>query len=405
MSEDLTFDYKGVDASGAPLSDAVVAASRREAIRKLARDNVTVVEIALREERRSSMALPFSRQGVTSGDRVLILRQLSLLARAGVELLDALETVAGGMGGDAATELRNAAQGLRRGDRMAEAFAASAPGYPGYVYALISVGEASGALSRVLEDAASLMAFDERVRRDVTSALTYPAFLVTAGVAAVGFLFYEVVPRFSSMIGAGRGDVGGLAGFVLAGGEFFRANAIIILAALVATAFAVAAVMSRPEGRRALYDIAVATPGLGGLLGARERATWARIMSFALANGVGIMEAADLAGKSVPDGRLKRGLAAAARAIKTGKPIDEAYGEPGVLHRIDRSLLRAGQKGGQLPSMFGFIADRYEEALRDAIKRVTALVEPIAIGFVALAVGAVALGLVTAMSSVYESVL
>ena len=47
------------------------------------------------------------------------------------------------------------------------------------------------------------MEFEDRVRRDVITSLTYPAFLVCAGFSAVGFLFYEVVPRFAAMIDGG----------------------------------------------------------------------------------------------------------------------------------------------------------------------------------------------------------
>jgi type II secretory pathway component PulF len=54
--------------------------------------------------------------------------------------------------------------------------------------------------------------------------------------------------------------------------------------------------------------------------------------------------------------------------------------------------------------MFAFIAEQYEEQFRQSLKRAMALVEPAAIGIVAIAVGAVALGLVAAMSSVYSTV-
>ena len=68
------------------------------------------------------------------------------------------------------------------------------------------------------------------------------------------------------------------------------------------------------------------------------------------------------------------------------------------------SLLRAGQKSGAIGAMFGFMADNYEARLRDRMKRMTALLEPMAIGIISIVVGFVALSLVLALSSVYEGV-
>lgn len=402
MAEEQSFTYKALDANGATFNGMISASARTEAMRKLAKDGMIVLE--LREAKAPSSRTLFKSNKISTTDRVLLLRQLSLLVKAGIDLLDAIDTVAAGMEGPVATQLRAVGVALRRGDRLVDAFSKNSPGFPDYVYALIGAGEASGALARVLEDAATLLAFDERVRRDVMTSLTYPLFLICAGAGAIGFLFYEVVPRFSAMIGASREKLTGLSAFVLGAGDVFRANAVLILAVLIAVILMASAAISQPAGRRALYGVARGTPVVGALMASRERAIWARIMSFALGSGVPILEAADLSSRSIPGGRLRQRLNLANRAIRAGKPVDEAFGESGILQQIDRSLLKAGQRSGQLPAMFGFMGARHEDNLKDDLKRATALVEPIAISIVAVAIGAVAIGLVTAMSSVYETI-
>ncbi len=54
--------------------------------------------------------------------------------------------------------------------------------------------------------------------------------------------------------------------------------------------------------------------------------------------------------------------------------------------------------------MFAFMADNYESRLRDRMKRMTSLLEPLAIAVISLVVGFVALSLMLALSSVYEGV-
>jgi len=396
------FKYRGVRAGG-EIADLVRAGSRRDALQRLAQDGVVVMNI---EEASSGGGRPLAgAKNVDTAARILILRQLALMARAGVDLLESLESTALGMGGLAGEQLRATAVALRRGDRVADAFRQNMPGLPGYVHALVNVGEASGRLDQVLSDAAEQMAFEDRIQREVVTALTYPSFLMIAGLGAVGFLFYEVVPRFAEMIGDNRANLTGLAAFVINAGEGFRANAVLIIAALAILVISVLGALSTPRGRIQVYNTALQIPVLGDMLRARERATWARIMGFALRSGVGLLEAADLAAAAAPEGSFRRGLANASRQIKVGKRIDEAFDEPGMLANMDLSLLRTGQRTGALTEMFGFIAEKYEQDLRDTLKRVTSLIEPFAIGVVALAVGAVAIGLVTAMSSIYDTVM
>ncbi len=398
------FRYQAVTPDGAPVRDLVVAASQDEALRRLSRDQLTVTrieEVAREPTRRFGLAAA----GVNDEARVLILQQLALLSRAGVDLLEALTIIASSQPAAAAAELRAVAQGLRRGERLSQAFAENTKGYPRYVAALIGVGEASGRLDQVLEDSARQLAFEDRIRRDIATAMTYPSFLLTAGAGAVGFLFYEVVPRFAAMLGDGRANLTGLADFVIGAGELFRANAPVVLIALAGASAALVTALSSRDGKRFLYDAALATPVLRTVLAARERATWARIMAFSLGNGVAILDACALAAGALPDGRFRRGLDGAARGLRAGKAIDETFGETGAFSTLDLGLMRAGQRSGALALMMGFIADRHENNLRDAIKRATALVEPMAIGAVALVIGIVAVGLVTAMTSIYDAVL
>ncbi len=381
------------------MSDSVRASDRQSALRRLSLDGVTVTHI---DELRVSANL---RKKMGADTRIVILRQLAILIRAGVDLLEACETTAVGLEGEAGDKLREVCGALRRGEGLAAAFRAHLEGYPQYVYMMIDVGEASGKLEQVLGDSARQMDFEDRILKDMTSALTYPSFLILAGAAAVGFLFYEVVPRFGDMIGDGRERLTGLAALVIAAGEGLRGNSVLISTFLVGIGLGVLSSLSTQAGRARIYSVGHSIPIIRDLLIAKERAMWARVMSFALANGVALLDAADLATRSTRVGPFRNNLLNAIRRIRSGQRVDEAFGDPGVLSVMDLSLLRTGQRSGALAEMFGFIGDRYEENLRDALKRLTSLVEPMAIAIVALAVGAVAVGLVAAMSSVYDTVM
>jgi len=398
-SQSRHFQYRAIDASGRTLRGTLTAADERDAALRLETDGLTVVELSLQGARTSQT------RGVVSGDvRVAILQQLAIMSRAGVDLLEALESMAKGMSGPAVPKIMQVAVRLRRGETLSEGFKAEFKGYPGYVHALLQVGEATGRLDRAIEDAARQLAFELRIRKELGNSLAYPAFLVIAGCLAIGFLFYDVVPKFADMIGQNVSELDGLAKLVIGTGLFFRAQTVLVLS-VAASGFAVSVlVLSTSAGRRSVYDASLSLPVIGAILRSRERATWARILHLALANGVALLDAVRLASASIPAGSFQSSLSTVERLIRSGRRFDEALAEHRLLTDLDRSLIGAGLRSGALPAMVAAVAERYDEELRDGLKRLTSLVEPIAIGVVSLVVGAVAIGLITAMSSVYESV-
>ncbi len=266
------------------------------------------------------------------------------------------------------------------------------------------VGESTGRIAEVLRDASEQMAYEDRLRREFVNALTYPAFLLTAGFIAVMFIFTQVVPRFATMIGDKRTTMPLMSRLVLDIGLWCNSHIVLLLLALAAAAFGVVTGAASPRARRAAYALGLGTPLVGQLLRAREIMSWARLNSFSLANGMLQLDAAALSREAAPDGPFRRGLEKAERDLKAGVAIDVALARHTRLKGMDLSLLRAGQKSGSMARMFGFLADGYDLQLRDLMKRFTALVEPVAIGGISILVGFIALSLVLALSSVYETI-
>lgn len=396
------FHYRALDSDGAAIADSIMADTRADALRRLARERKVVLNLS---EAGDDATRGASNARVSHDEASLALRQLAVMMRAGVDLLEALDIIAASLPGrPIADALRATIALLRQGDRLAKALNQGAQFYPAYVYALIRAGEASGRLPLVLEEAARQMAFEQRVRRDIQNALVYPAFLVASGVASVGFLFYVVVPRFADMLRNARADLSGLSAFVIDAGVTFHDNVLVISGTVALVVLAVTAFVSTAEGKNTFSALAHATPGLRSLLRTRQRAAWSRIMAIALAAGVDVLEATGLAAGALPDGKQKQGALASITALRGGRPVDEAFLSSGALSVVDASLIRAGQRSGAMGEMFRAVADRNDEEMRDALKRFTLILEPVAIAIVASMIGAIVLGLVSALAGIYDSI-
>jgi type II secretory pathway component PulF len=397
----LSFQYQAIDRTGAVSKGVLTASDEAAAVRRLSSDGLTVLKIGPAAEARAAG----KERHLRPTERVLVLRQLALMLEAGVSLLEALDTVAQGMTArKGQRQFQAAIAALRRGDSLGHALESHVPGFPEYLYAMARVGEASGRIAEVLKEAAEQMAYEDRLRREFGNAMTYPAFLLFAGVAAIGFIFTQVVPRFGAMIGEDRSNVPAMSRWVLSAGEFANANIGLVGIALGAMIALIVVVVGNPGMRARAYAFAHGLPVVGPVIQAREIASWARLTAFALNNGVPILSAVALARAAVPVGPFRQGLDRLDSDLRAGLTLDASLGSHTNLEAMDLSLLRAGQKSGAVGAMFGFMADNYEGRLRDSMKRMTSLLEPLAIAFISLVVGFVALSLVLALSSVYEGV-
>ncbi len=401
LAEQQTYQYEAVGRDGQISRGLITALDEAAVVRRLAGDGLTAVRI--------SPAVTAKAEGRERGlkptERVLVLRQLALMLEAGVSLLEALETVVQGIQArKGRRQFQAAIAALRRGDAFGAAMAEHVPGFPDYVYAMARVGEASGRIADVLKEAAEQMAYEDRLRKDFSNAMTYPAFLAFAGVSAVGFIFTQVVPRFATMIGDDRTNVPAVSRWVLSAGEFANANLGLIGIAVAALVALVVVIVANPQVRARAYTLAHGLPVIGPVIQSREIASWARLTAFALNNGVPILSATALARAAIPIGPFRAGLNMLESDLRAGLTLDASLGAHTGLEAMDLSMLRAGQKSGAVGSMFGFIADNYEARLRDRMKRMTALLEPAAIAIISLLVGFIALSLVLALSSVYEGV-
>lgn len=395
------FQYQAIDRQGAMSRGVLTAPNEAALVRRLSAEGLTVLKVSPAAAAQGAG----QNRPLKSGERVLVLRQLGLMLEAGVSLLESLDTVAQGMQSRKGKEQFLAAiAALRRGDSLGKALEEHVPGFPDYLYAMARVGEASGRVAEVLKQAAEQMAYEDRLRKDFGNAMTYPAFLLMAGLGAVAFIFTQVVPRFGAMIGEDRSRVPTVSRWVLSAGEFANANIGVIGIGLGALIALVVVIATNPAIKARAYTLAHGLPVVGGVLQAREIAAWARLTSFALVNGVPILSAVALARAAVPIGPFRQGLNRLENDLKAGLTLDASLAAHTKLEAMDLSLLRAGQRSGAIGAMFGFMADNYENRLRDSMKRMTSLLEPAAIGAISLIVGFVALSLVLALSSVYEGV-
>ena len=394
----MEYDYEAIDGDGQTLNGSQEAESPADIVRRLSRDGLTVVGV--REHRQP--ALPTFQRRLRSREIIVAFRELATLLGAGVSLADAVRAQSrSGHHPALIAAFDGIGRDLMRGDSFQNAMRASDLPLPDYVHQLVEAGELSGRLPQSLREAVEQMEYDERVAADTRSALAYPAVLVVSGIVAVMLVFVVVVPKFKDLLNEAN-DLPLLAWAVLASGVWFNDNA--WLAAGIAVALALAGGTAwRNDGVRArLVNGAARLPIVGDWYAETDTAKWASVMGAMLTARVDLMDALALAARGVRVMRRRAVLGQAVADVKSGVALSDALEKQNALTPTGYGLVRVGEQSGQLAEMMRALATLYQENSARRMKRVLALVEPLAILLIGGVLGTIMVGLILAIMSVNE---
>lgn len=396
-----TFKYKAIDRAGGTVKGQIEAASEAAAYDQLQTRRLDVYEIAALPPQVKLFA---GRRKAGRKDMARYIRQLATLLSAGVSLLDALASLSRSNAHPALSEASEAIRrDLRAGARLSAAMEKHLPVLPRYVPRLAELGEATGQSAKALTDAAERMEYEDAMRSEIRTALSYPAFLATVGTVIVFLLFLFVVPRFESLIGNNWDKVPDMSKFVIGLGTGLKENLALVLGVFAVLVVGTAFIFNNERLRSELRGQMENIPLVGPVLVQADLGGWARTVGIALDNGADLLSALRLGELGIRSARLKRGLLSARAEVRTGRNIDEALDENiPDFDPLTVDLIRTGNTSGNLAEMLLFVGNTQEKETQELTKRLASLAEPIAILLISAIVGTIVVSIVMAMTSLYD---
>lgn len=400
-----SFQYEAIDGGGRVLTGRLDANHERDAQRTLEGQGLTVISIAAATVKAQSAksGLFNLKSGPSVQDRILALKQLALLLKAGVPLVQGIGTLKNQAGHPVLAEaFAGMEKRLRGGDTFTNALGLAMPTLPPYVNQLAASGEAIGHLGQALDDAASQMAYDRQMRQDIRNALTYPAILITAGTTAVIFIFIVVVPRFSAMVANAKEPLPWISAVVIKTGMFLSTNKLLLLAVVGGLVWFAYSIFKSPTRQAQMREFLAGLPLIGVWLKEAEVARWASMLGTMLSNGVDLIKGLQLARDGVTLSSLRDKLDQAAKLVRAGQSLSAAIGSQQAFSDTALSLIQVGEESGELPTMLKSLAALYEDTARQRMKQFLLFLEPAAILLIGIVVGGIVAAIMLAITSVNQ---
>lgn len=400
------FRYRALTQGGEMVTGSIAAASAAEVAERIEFLGLVPVETIAAAEKSSPLAIDLSVLSRPRAEDVTIFtRDLALLLKAGARLDDALELLSGdGDLGRMRAVVGKVRAGVLAGESFADAIAAHSALFPQVFVALVRVGEASGTLDRTLELLAAERTRAQELKRKLTDALQYPAFILAAAGAVLVFFLMFVLPQFSVILRDMGAKLDPSVEVLLDLSDLMQAHSVEIGAAALIGPVLAWLVLRRPAMRGRLRDGLARLPLLKGMLQFHRTGVFCRNLSILLGNGVTLTNTLRIVVEvmAVSDGSAV--WATTADKVRHGGRLSEALAAGAVLPPMAIRMLRLGEETGQLAMLAGRIADFYETKLQRALTRVVGIIGPLAIVTISVVVGGLIVSVMTALLSVSQSI-
>ncbi len=398
-----TFQYKAKTQTGELVSGTLAAGDRRLALTQLGRMGYFPLDVQTAAENQTRAAGPaFSlrewKQRPSGRDVLTFTQQLSSLLRSGMQLSDALGTLARRtQKPTVAAVLGQVRHDIIEGATLSDALAKFPRIFSKLYVNLVRAGEASGTLDEVLLRLTKHYEQVGEVRDKVTSALIYPVIVGCVGIGTIIFFMTFMVPRFAQMFAEMRQKMP-LPTRILIGVSDLTLHYwwVPVLLAVVG-GLVLKQRLRTPAGRVAFDRWKLKLPVIGPVITTGAFAQFARTLATLLENGVPVLTALQIVEDTMSNRVIAQELREARTQVTDGTSISKPLSKGKVFPPLLLDMLAVGEASGEVAPALQNIADTYERELAQRLKIFTTVLEPIIIIVMALVVGAIVISVLMAV--------
>jgi type II secretory pathway component PulF len=373
-----TFSYRARDASGILVTGHMEADVLQAVAQRLLQSGYvpTVIEPTWALPGLTALSRQFKRVG--ADDLILFTRQLEVLSRAGISLLESLET----LGKQARTRVfREMIQGVARnieaGATLSDAMGKYPQAFPEIYVSTIRAGEMGGFLDLALERLATLGEHEAETQARIKAAVRYPIFVVSAiGIALIVIVTF-VVPKFALLYGAFRATLPLPTRIAFAVGLSLQRFWYLIVAGAVVAAGGLRFALGVPAIRLRWDGATLRLPILGPVILKLTLSRWAHILSLLVRSGVPILKSLEVVSRAVGNAALSQSVLAVADAVERGEGLAEPMARNPLFPPLVVQMVAVGERTGELEALLLKVSEHYDREADYAIRNLSTALEPI----------------------------
>lgn len=382
----ITFKYKVMNKEGEKIEGKYEANSESEVMDFLSTNGYYPLKI---EEMSSGVNIEFNfSRKVKLKDLAVFCRQFYTMLAAGVPIIRCLEILSVQIENKKLRKAtRDVSEEVEKGGILSDAMKKHQDVFPELLVSLVASGEASGNLDAIMLRMSTHYEKDSKINSKIKSAFIYPIVLGVASIGAVTFILVYVMPTFIAIFEQTGTVLPWSTRFLLGLSEVIK-NDWIFITIFIIIAIAVLKIFLKTDRGLLIWGtLKLKLPILKKLNRMIVISRFTRTLSTLISSGLTLVEALEIVSTVVGNRAAEKTLLKIRDDVVRGESLNSSMRESEMFTEMLYAMVQIGEETGMLDDILNKTADFYDDELETVIQASVALLEPILIIIMGLAIG------------------
>jgi type IV pilus assembly protein PilC len=399
-----TYVFKAIDLSGGKARGEVEAESKQAVSDQLKQRGLIVLDIADKHSSRE-IELRFLKR-VKANDLAIFSRQLSTMISSGMSILRSLYVLEEQTDSQFLKETIVAVRkDVEAGLSLSDSLSRHPKVFSPLFVAMTRAGETGGVLEDALMRVADQLQKDAALRRQIRSAMVYPALVVTFAVGVMMALVAFLVPVFEGVFKQFGGELPALTQVSVGMSHAVIGYWWLMIILTVGTIVLFLKWKRTSWGRQQWDRFRLRVPmKIGAIVQQVAVARWSRTLASLTAAGVPLLQALEITGKTGGNIVVEEAMDGVIASVKRGGTIAAPLAQAPIFPSMVTHMVGVGEETGALDAMLDRIAEFYEEQVEATVKALTSILEPVMIIVIGAIVGFIVISMYLPLFEMYNHI-
>lgn len=315
--------------------------------------------------------------------------EMSVLLKAGVNLKEGLELIAGSHKKKQNREVINSiSESLISGQSISNAIKLQKQ-FTDYEFYSLKIGEETGTLDRVMEQLGEFFAKKNEQRRNLVSALTYPVIILTTAVLVVVFMLQFVVPMFQDIFKQQNVELPAITEFIVDLSEIMKNYGWLFLVLIVALFLSRTFLNKKPWFKKFKDSMVLRIPYIGDFVKTVYLSQFTQAVSLLTGSKVPVVNSIQLVKQMISFYPLQKALETVEQDILKGASLSQSLKQHKLFDDKMIALVKVAEETNQTEFIFDRLNKQYSTQVQQQSKMLSTIMEPMIILFVGILVGVI----------------
>lgn len=343
---------------------------------------------------------------IKTKDLIFFTAQLSTYIKAGIPLVEALRILTRQFKNKNYSRIfRAMIYDLTMGDSFSVAMDKQGEAFPRLLINMVKASEMTGELPEALDDMCDYFTETDKTRKQMITAMTYPAIILAIAIIAIVFIMVWVVPQFVGIYeGIDGAEIPGITVFIMNLSDFLKNSYLFLILGIVIFIVVFVYLYKNVKVFKAFMQwLLMHMPVFGNVIIYNEVTMFTKTFASLLSHNVFITDSMEILNKLTGNEIYKMLILDTINNLAKGEKISLAFKDHWAFPIPAYEMITTGEMTGQLPEMMSKVSAYYQELHRNAVTRIKTFVEPVMILTLTAIVGVIVLSIVIPMFNMYTA--